>query len=137
MNKRAPDWDIDRQIGSQAELWVSDLMASLKDVGRVEVKSDDYALKLERVYVEYECKGKNGWYPSGIAESEADLYVFKFGDLPGALVIEKNWLKRAAKHAYRNGALKECNRGSHPTKGVVVTLRDLWTTRDNSRSPII
>ena len=129
MNKREPNFDIDRKIGAQAELWVSDLISALRETGRVEVKCDAPALKFQRVYVEYECKGRDGnWYPSGIKESKSDLYVFKFGDLPGALVIETNWLKRAARRAYRRHMRKECPRGGNPTKGVVVTLSDLWET---------
>jgi hypothetical protein len=129
MTKREPDFDIDLPIGAKAEEWVKELFSN--ETAHIEVKWDEPALRLGHVYVEYECMGRDGkWYPSGIKVSKSGFYTFKFGDLPGALVIETAWLKRAARRAYhRLDARKECIRGSNPTKGVTVTLRDLWNTR--------
>src|SRR5208337_3591067 len=106
---RQPNWDIDAAKGAQAELWVSDIRAAFAEHGRIEVKSDAPSLQKQHFYVEYECRGQ----PSGIATTKADLYLFTFGGLPGGIVIETQWLKRAARNAYKKPANRyECPRGS-------------------------
>jgi hypothetical protein len=128
---REPDFDIDFPIGKRAELWVEDFITEPKDTGRVEVKFDGPALNYKRFYVEYKCLWRDGlWHDSGIMTTKADLYVFKFGELPGGLIVETKWLKRAFVHAAKNySSRKQCPRGECPTKGVVVTLQDLYDTQ--------
>jgi hypothetical protein len=129
---RQPAWDLDRDIGAQSELWVSDVRAALAKKGTVEVKHDKPFLKNQHCYVEYACCGRDGvWRPSGIATTKATLHVFTFGSLPGGLVIETEWLKRAARRAFRRpGARAELTRGDNPTKAVLVSIADLWATRE-------
>jgi hypothetical protein len=129
---RQPAWDIDREIGAQAELWVSDVRSALAKKGTVEVKHDKPFLKNQHCYVEYACRGRDGvWRPSGISTTKATLYVFTFGSLPGGLIIETEWLKRAARRAFkRPSARREMTRGDNPTKAVLVSIADLWATRD-------
>jgi len=131
MNKREPDFDIDFPIGKKAELWVGAFITESKETASVEVKSDGPALKKQRFYVEYKCLCRDGlWHDSGIMTTKADLYVFKFGELPGGLIVETKWLKRAFMHAAKNSSTwKECPRGECPTKGIVVTLQDLYDTQ--------
>lgn len=132
MSVRQPDFDLDRAIGEQSELWVSNLREALRGSGRVEIKAPKPFLREQTFYVEYACKGRDGtWRKSGINTSKADLWLVTFGCLPGGLALCRHWLKRAAKRAYdRPFARKECLRGSNPTKAVVVSLGDLWLTRD-------
>jgi hypothetical protein len=127
---RQPDFDIDREIGAQGELWVSSVRKALA-AGRIEVKGPKPFLREQSFYVEYACRGRDGkWRPSGIAITKSELLIFTFGELPGALVIDREWCKRAARAAYRNPlSRKECMRGSNPTKGVAVSLSHLWITR--------
>lgn len=129
---RQPDFDIDRAIGAQAEMWVSDLRLALAESARVEVKAPQPFLKHQSFYVEYKCRGRDGiWRPSGISTTKADLCFFKFGSLPGGLLVETAWLKRAVKLAYQKpAARKACLRGSNPTLGVLVTIADLWLSRE-------
>lgn len=129
---RQPDFDIDREIGAQGEFWVSDLRKALAERARIEVKAPALFLREQTFYVEYECRGRDGiWRPSGIRTTKADLHFFKFGSLPGGLVVATDWLKRACEVAYRKpAARKECQRGSNPTRAVVVGLADLWLTRE-------
>lgn len=130
MSRREPNFDIDLEIGKQAELWVKDLRKALVEQ-RVEVKAPKPFLREQSAYVEYSQLRRNGWELSGIATTTSPLYLFTFGDLPGGLVVETQWLKRAARRAYRNPKQRrECVRGSHPTKGVVISLADLWVTRE-------
>ena len=130
---RQPDWDLDRALGAQSELWVADLVAAL--AGRsatVEVKAPKPFLRTQSFFVEYQCCGRDGkWRPSGLATTKAVLHVFTFGSLPGGLIVETEWLKRAARSAFmRPSAKAECKRGSNPTRGILVSLADLWATKE-------
>jgi hypothetical protein len=129
---RQPDWDIDRELGAQSELWVSDVRRALAEKGTIEVKHDKPFLKNQHCYVEYQCRSRNGvWRPSGIATTKAALYVFTFGCLPGGLIVATEWLKRAARRALsKPSSRKECLRGANPTRGVLVSIADLWATRE-------
>ena len=99
----APDWDINLKQGEQAELWVNSVRDALAQKGTVEVKAPKPFLKYHSPYVEFACRGRDGkWRKSGIAKTKAQLYFFTFGSLPGGWVIETEWLKRAARLAYRD-----------------------------------
>lgn len=129
---RQPDWDIDQERGTQSELWVKNCRSLLLN-GEIEVKSNEPFLKWYRggFYVESWClHSDRKWHKSGINKTKSKGWVATFGKLPGGLMIETAWLKRAALLAFSKGQLKECNRGSHPTKGVLVTFEDLWETRE-------
>jgi hypothetical protein len=130
MSQREPDFDIDREIGAQGELWVGSVRAALQ-ANRVEVKGPKPFLREQSFYVEYKCRGRDGkWRPSGISTTKSELMLFTFGSLPGGLVIDREWLKRAVKHAHKNPLKRvACTRGSNPTFGVTVSLSDLWMTR--------
>lgn len=131
MSKREPDFDLDLVVGQQAELWVLDLQRSFAGKGEIEVKAPKPWLEEQSFYVEYGCKRRAGWTPSGIATTKAKLHFFKFGSLPGGLVVETEWLRRAARLAYQRGQVKNCMRGSHPTRAVLVSLTELWETREH------
>lgn len=128
---RQPDWDINLREGAQAELWVKSVQDLFqKGNGQIEVKAPKPFLREQSFYVEYACRGRDGiWRKSGIATTKAKVFIFTFGSLLGGLVVETEWLKRAARLAYERGLKKECTRGSNPTKAVVVSLQELWETR--------
>lgn len=130
---RQPDWDIDLEKGAQAELWVLDLRKAFAGKAQIEVKAPQPFLREQTFYAEYECCGRDGiWRPSGFQTSKAPLHFIKFGSLPGGLVVETQWLIRAARIAYgKPSARKECMRGSNPTRAVVVGLADLWLAREH------
>ena len=130
MSKRQPDFDLDLVDGKQAELWVADIQRTFEGAGQIEVKAPKPWLKAQSFYVEYACKFRAGWGASGIATTKAKAWFFKFGSLPGGLIVETEWLKRAARLAHKRGLLKDTKRGSHPTRAVVVSMRELWETRD-------
>jgi hypothetical protein len=130
--KREPRFDLDLKIGAQSEMWVADICDLLgKRSGEIEVKAPKPFLAEGSFYVEYECLGRDGkWRPSGIQTTKAKVWVFTFGTLPGGLMVETEWLRRAARVAWKNPAdRRECKRGSNPTKAVVVDIRCLWLTR--------
>jgi hypothetical protein len=130
MTIRQPDFDIDRAIGAQGELWVSSVRKALA-AGRIEVKGPKPFLREQSFYVEYACRGRDGkWRLSGIATTKSEVLIFTFGELPGGLLIDREWCLRAARVAYKNPLnRKECKRGSNPTKAVAVSLAHLWITR--------
>jgi hypothetical protein len=129
--RREPDFDIDLVIGKQAELWVADLRRALSGTAEIEIKAPKPFLKEKSFYVETWCRRSTGWKKSGINTTKAKLHIFAFGSLIGGLVVETSWLKRAAKRAWLAGHVIECKRGSHPTKGVLVSLDDLYETRES------
>lgn len=128
---REPRFDIDQVIGTQSELWVADFIKMLRaGNGAIEVKAPKPFLENQSAYIEFLCQSRTGkWYKSGIATTKAKLWVLTFGSLPGGLIIETEWLAEAARLAYRRDLIKDCRRGSNPTKAVVVSLRELWETR--------
>jgi hypothetical protein len=127
---RQPNWDIDRKAGADAELWAKNFIRQLYE-GSVEVKAPKPFLRYWRdgFYIEYLCLRGGTWEPSGLATTKADTHLLTFGSLPGGLVIDTSWLKRAARLALKRKRHKECNRGSHPTKGVLVTFDEILETR--------
>ena len=124
-NVPEPRFDLDFQRGRQAELWVGDDIREALIADRIEVKRDDLARRTGNIYVEYECLRRGQWRPSGIQTTESQLWIFviEMGKL--AIVIELEKLKDAARKAAQNGGKRECLRGSHPTRGVAVPMRDL------------
>ena len=82
-----------------------------------------------RLYVEYECLGRNGWYPSGIDATDSDVWVFVLGSTASAIVIATDLLRQLVGRVRRNPRFcrKETD-GDHPTKGVVLPLSLVLTT---------
>jgi hypothetical protein len=130
--KREPNWDIDLAAGKQAELWVSSVRESLAGKGTVEVKAPQPFLKFHSPYIEYACRGRDGkWRPSGIATTKAKLWFITFGSLPGGWVVETEWLRRAARLAFKNPSnRREETDGANPTRAVVVTMFHLWSSKE-------
>ena len=125
MNERPePRWDIDWKAGRQAELWVESVQRAFSD-GSIEVKHDMQALRTGNVYVEYECLRRGQWRKSGIATTESDLWaiVMEHGSI--MLIISTQALRELAREVVRSDpqAKVEMTRGSHPTRGVLVSFR--------------
>lgn len=126
-----PRFDIDFAEGWQAEKWVGDIREAMK-FGSIEVKCDGKASETGNVYVEYQCKKQAGWEPSGLATSEAYLWVFVIGLNECAIVITRERLTELARRAFTyktpDGKFpfrKEEKDGSHPTKGVVISVKKM------------
>lgn len=122
-----PRFDKDWEYGRQGELWVVDLIESLKN-DRVEIKRDRQYPTTGKLYVEYECMGRSGWYSSGIDATKADLWVFVLGSSESAIVVSTVLLKALVERVRRNPRFcREETDGSHPTKGVVLPLSFVLT----------
>lgn len=122
-----PDFDIDYEYGKQGELFVTSVARAMKE-GRVEVKRDGRFAETGNIYVEYECRGRDGvWRPSGIAlkDNPPDLWVFVLGDSETALVIPTERLKAVCRPLFRQGRTAEERDGSNPTRGVLVKVSHL------------
>lgn len=132
MTTQRSDFDLDVKDGEQAELFVASIRDSLAGKGEVEVKAPRPFLPTGRFYLEYECRTRTGiWRPSGIQKTKAALWFFTFGSLPGGLVVETEWLRRAGQHAWRTKRnRKDCGKEPNPTHAVLVGLRDFWETRE-------
>jgi hypothetical protein len=121
-----PDFDIDYAIGKQGELYVANIADAISaGDGSIEVKTDELALKTKRIYVEYECLRFGNWEPSGIATTCADFWAFVIGS--DTVIVMPTWrLKALARVYFRQEFFrKSCERGSHPTHGVVIPLENI------------
>jgi hypothetical protein len=116
---RQPNWDIDREIGEQAEVWVSDIRKAMER-GALEVKRDTKAMSTGNLYVEYECRRGGVYCASGIQTTKADAWVFVVVKDELALVIETVALRKlCGKPGIR---IAEETDGSHPTKGYLLPM---------------
>lgn len=121
-----PDFDLDRAVGEQGELFVSSIAAALS-AGTVEVKYEQAASKYGNVYIEFSCRRGGEYVPSGIDTTGADLWAWVLGkNEPQIAVLVPVALARAVKErAVREGAIRTTIRGSHPTNGAIVSLASL------------
>ncbi len=128
MSQPEPRWDICYEVGTQAELWVSDIRKSLQS-GTIEVKYDRRACEdrpTGNVYVEYACKKRGGKYkPSGIATTEAQLWVFVLRESELAIVVSTERLKELARKARDENQKASQDRGSYMSLGVYLRIKDI------------
>lgn len=127
-NGYQPDFDIDMAVGAQAEIFVANIIDSLSQRGVVEVKYDARYQDTANIYVEYMCQRRDGWQPSGIATSKAPFWAFVLGMDTFCFVIATETLKEACRTKWKDPShMRQLNRGSHPTRGVILPLQWLAT----------
>ncbi len=119
-----PDFDIDLRRGQAGEKVVKNFIKGFVD-GTIEVKADSKYLETQRIYIEYECRRKDGWQPSGIATTKADYWTIVLGEvvvigIPTPIVVRCYEKALAADERY--GHRVEETDGSHPTHGVAIPL---------------
>lgn len=122
-----PRFDIDNAYGQEGERYVANIIDGFTN-GRVEVKRDAISQKSKRVYVEYKCRRGDMWVPSGLATTEADVWVFVLGDSGIFVGVGTDALKQLAREFYNDPSeqyRKQEKDGSHPTLGVVIPLERL------------
>jgi len=126
-----PRFDVDYEYGKQGELFVSKIMDSL-GTDRIEVKRDARYADTGNVYVEFSCLRRGKWRPSGIATTEAEFWVFVLSD-SACVAVTTAYLLDASRAAWKNNPKrrKEQQRGSHPTKGVVLEVA--WLLQNGAR----
>lgn len=113
------DFRYDLEFGQlDGENWFYEIVSGKK----VEVKSDRLAEKTGNIYIEYESRGK----PSGIMTTEADVWVYKFGE-GKALIYELDILRRRLnKLVAENKARVGVKGGDNNTSlGILVKTKDL------------
>lgn len=120
----SPDFDVDYEYGRQGELFVTSIRKAMQE-DRVEVKRDGKFAETGNLYVEFACKKRSGWQPSGIATTGAEAWTFVLGDSQVALTLSTEMLKDVCRIAYRQGRVAEETDGSHPTKGVLLKVSTL------------
>ncbi len=131
---RTADWDINLAEGQQAELWVLDVLNTLKKGGtEIEVKRDYRTTDTKRHYIELEQLKSSGWVPSGLSVTKAKIWFVVFGDYPGGMFFETEWLRRAVKLAAMNPRSRcSCTdkKTNRQTRGIAVEFKDLMLTAD-------
>jgi hypothetical protein len=119
-----PRFDRDYQYGRQGEIFVTDIVEALQN-DRVEVKRDARYKDTGNLYVEVKCRRGGEWKKSGIATTEAEVWVFVLGDSEMCVVITTEALKRLVRQQWKNGRVAEERDGSHPTVGVLISASAL------------
>lgn len=133
-----PRFDVDVERGKQGEMFVHGIIDALKNGGhRIEVKTDERSRETGNVYVEYECRKRGEYVKSGIATSEAQVWVFVLDQGNVALAISTERLRELARSAFRKGRIAEERDGSHPTRGALIRLPDLISAGTHAvRAPL-
>lgn len=112
-----PDFDIDLAHGLAGERQVGDVLLST-----LEVKSDRQAARTGNVWLEYECRGRDGvWRDSGIRTSRAKHFAYVIGDVL-ILVVPMELMRRIVDRGIAERRLSEETDGSNPTKGVKLPI---------------
>lgn len=115
-----PNFDIDLTAGKRGEELVGGFLGQLRSGSAlVEVKTDDRAVNTGNVYIETSCCYQGQWKPSGIyQEPGSDVWAVVVGNM---IVAAPTVLVRRIV-ATGAGRLSECQRGDHPTSGVLFEL---------------
>src|SRR6266704_1211074 len=124
-----PEWDIDWEIGKNGELFVIDIIQSLKDGARVETTTDIWAASTGNIYIEYSCRYFGEYKPSGISVTTAEIWALVLStEITVFAPVDR--LQAVARYHYAMGRRKNGGlNGTHPTWGVLIPvpslLRDL------------
>jgi hypothetical protein len=122
---REPRFDSDAEIGYQGELFVEGVVEALKR-GYGEVKTDERAASTGNVFIESECRYRDGWGPSGIQTTESTIWTFVIGRTVAVSVpvdiLRHVWEVGRAEGLERGGG----QNGTHPTRGVVMPIHKLF-----------
>lgn len=121
---RQPDFDIDYKDGYQGELWVADVLDSLEDGARIEVKRDRLAVETGNVYLEYECWKSGQWVKTGFLSRTAELYSIALAPMVVVSAPTSAVRAVAAKYYADERNRRECPVGGNPTRGVIVPVRN-------------
>lgn len=119
-----PRFDIDYAVGHEGERYVEKDVIAAFTTGRVEVKNDQLAAKTRNVYIEFSCLRRGSWHRSGIETTEATFWAIVLADSV-VVVVPTDVLRVATVTAWGEGLKSSCERGSHPTKGVLLPVDQL------------
>lgn len=120
-----PNFDIDMRRGKEGEQLVANFLEGFTN-GTIEVKRDSKWLETENVYIEFECRRRDGWQPSGITTTTADYWALVLGEV--VVLGVPTW---ALRYCYRKALdprlrmTREEKDGSHPTRGVAIPTFNL------------
>jgi hypothetical protein len=123
-----PAFDLDLRYGKASEQTVANWIEGFTN-GTHEVKSDRQTVDTGNVWIEYECRGRDGvWRDSGIRTTEAHYWDLVLGECI-ILAIPTTILRRCVVKAMEpslrmTSAEKD---GSNPTHGVRIPLNLLLT----------
>jgi hypothetical protein len=127
-----PEWDVDLAFGKKGERYVADFLGGLllEEPGRItaETKADRQWVNTGNIWIELECKRRDGWHDSGIRTSRADMYTLVLGEcivlgVPTRILRQLAEYANAQADSYGKWLFRsEHKEGSHPTRGVRIGL---------------
>jgi hypothetical protein len=121
-------FDLTLAFGQEAEDDVAAMFDGIAGgVIKIEVKRDARCVETGRLFVEYQCRGRDGvWRKSGIATSTADYWVYVIGDTGVRYLFPTEQLLYLARRAYKDAKRRVLHPyGENPTRGVLIDLSDL------------
>lgn len=116
------DFTADLQLGNEHErFWA-------KAIGATTVEAKASRHRDNTWYVEFEQDPtRSGEYkPSGIATSDTDCWLLCNVGEYAAVLVHTDLLRHAARAAYKAGRIKTTNGSDNPTRGVLVSLDDIF-----------
>lgn len=122
-----PHFDIDHAFGLRGEKFAGEILQSIYEQS-IEVKNDARYKDTGNLFVEYQCRRRGVWHKSGIAVTTAQFWCFVLDSGHVAVFIDTEWLLRACRSQWSDGNHVEMQKGSHPTKGVLLPLN--WLLRE-------
>lgn len=119
-----PDFDFDNADGYQGQLFVADVLDSMQDGARIEVKNDRLAHSTGNVFLEYACWISGQWVRSGVARqtSRSSELVTVVVATTVVITAPRDLLLRVAQDFPKR---KGGRNGSNPTWGYVVPVGEL------------
>lgn len=115
-------FDLELKYGKERE----QQLGRLAEHTRIEVKSDRYAASTGNLAVEYQQRLNGRWRQSGIATTEADMYVFELVGLETWIWVETARLKALTRRAIGAGLKKDVGDGGNHRNAMVPIE---WITR--------
>lgn len=122
-SKPEPRWDLDYKKGRQGELWIEAIRDSIAN-DSIEVKNDARFTETGNIYIEYGCKKRGTMQPSGIATTDSKLWIQILVEGELALIISTEKLREIARRL-KDKYKRRLDRGSHPTIGVAIPVKDI------------
>ena len=116
--KTNSDFRFDLEFGKEGERSVANVLS----IETVEVKRDDKWFQTGNLYIETECwyNSSQSWKPSGLNTTESTHWAFVLDDLIVILPTDE-----LARIVVNKGRAVECNIPPNPSRGYLITLKDL------------
>ena len=133
-----PRWDLDRQLGEQAEAYVAEMFGWLCDGdNRLHVEAKHKRYDDDYFYVELmQCPRGGPWRQSGLNTTESELWAVSIADSGCVIFLPVPLLRAVIRADPMIGTAKSERDGDNPTEGRLLRLvnvlnyaRQVWESQ--------